>query len=90
MTSTICTIFSNFIDGLISAIAFQELIACHFIGKRLQFLASKLSEIQNSTKSDGSISTWTESYEPYEYEPEFDHPSLTRNQIIAFNVASSL
>ena len=32
-------------------------------------------------KSDETISTWTESYEPYEYEPEYDQSSLTTDQI---------
>ena len=47
-------------------------------------------------KSDETISTWTESYEPYEYEPEYDQSSLTTDQItqttqgmLATNVNSS-
>ena len=40
-----------------------------------------LFKFESLDKSDETISTWTESYEPYEYEPEYDQSSLTTDQI---------
>ena len=42
---------------------------------------NNLFKFDSLDKSDETISTWTESYEPYEYEPEYDQSKLTTNQI---------
>ena len=41
-------------------------------------------------KSDETISAWTESYEPYEYEPEYDQSSLTTDQITQTTIGTTI
>ena len=48
---------------------------------KISFSSYIIFKFDSLDKSDETISTWTESYEPYEYEPEYDQSSLTTDQI---------